>query len=110
MLVAGGFDELPAIEALLCLLPETAYGQVLVEVPADVEPPVLAAPARMTVTRLVCAEEPGEPGARLAEAVQAWVAEWIPDEPDLAREVTLWLGGSAIGRIDPAGAALQSLQ
>lgn len=109
MLVAGGVDELPAIEALLCLLPDTAYGQVLVEAPADLELPVIATPPRLTITWLARTEEPGEPGSRLAEAVHAWLAEWMPDQPDLAREVTLWLGGSAMDRVEPAGANLQSL-
>jgi NADPH-dependent ferric siderophore reductase len=108
ILVAGSFDELPAIEALLFLLPETTYGQVLVETPVDLDLQVLARPARVTVTRLA-RDQDAEPGALLADAVHAWLAEWMPDEADASRMFTLWVGGTARGRVDPAGAQLETL-
>lgn len=107
VLVAGSFEELPAIEALLSLLPDTAYGQVLVESSSDLELPVLAAPPRVTITRLARTES-DEPGSLLAAAVHGWLAEWMPDEPDPGRAVTLWVGGSARGRVDPAGASVET--
>jgi len=106
--VAGSGDELPAIEAVLFLLPETTYGQVLVETAADVDLPALARPARVTVTRLARAHD-DEPGALLADAVHGWLAEWMPDEPDPARVCTLWVGGTARDRVNPAGAQLECL-
>ena len=108
VLVAGGHEELPAIETLLVLLPETAYGQVLVETPPQIDLPALSAPARVAVARLARAET-DEPGTRLAGAVHAWLAEWMPEEPDSDRVVTLWAGGSVRRRVDPAGATLESL-
>lgn len=108
VLVAGSFEELPAIQALLFLLPETAYGQVLVETPPHLDLSPLDRPARVAVTRLARSET-GEPGSLLADAVQGWLAEWMPDQPDPARTFTLWVGGSARGRVDPAGAQLESL-
>src|SRR4051794_15086481 len=108
ILVAGGFDELPAIEALLFLLPEATYGQVLVETRADVDLPALSRPARVAVTK-VARDQDDEPGARLADAVHDWLAEWMPDEPGSGRAVTIWVGGTARGRVDPAGAQVQTL-
>lgn len=108
ILVAGSSDELPAIEALLFLLPETTYGQVLIESPADLDLPALARPGRVTVTRLARAQD-DEPGVLLADAVHGWLAEWMPDEPDAARVFTIWVGGTARDRVDPAGAQLETL-
>lgn len=108
MLVAGSYEELSAIEALLVLLPDTTYGQVLVESPADVEFPVLAAPARVGITRL-SRSLTDEPGSLLTDAVHGWLAEWMPEEHDPGRAVTLWVGGAARHRVDPAGAQLESL-
>lgn len=108
VLVAGSFEELPAIEALLSLLPDTAYGQVLVEMPPDLELPPLTAPPRVILTRLARTRS-DQPGSRVADAVHAWLAEWMPDEPDPARTFTLWVGGSARNRVEPAGATLENL-
>jgi len=108
ILVAGGFDELPAIEALLFLLPETTYGQVLVETPADVDLPALSGPVRVTVTKLARARD-DEPGALLADAVHGWLAEWMPDEPESGRAFTIWVGGAAHDRVDAAGAQVETL-
>lgn len=108
ILVAGSFDELPAIEALLLLLPDTTYGQVLVETPAQLELPILAKPPRVTVARLDRAQD-DEPGALLADAVHGWLAEWMPDEPDPTRDHTVWVGGAVRDRVNPAGAQLESL-
>ena len=109
MLVAGSFDELPVIEAvLLLLLPKTAYGQVLVETPEHLELPALEMPPRMTVARLARGED-DEPGLLVSTAVQAWLEEWTPAEPDPARTVTAWVGGVACNPFDFAGANIQSL-
>lgn len=109
VLVAGSFEELPAIEVLLHMLPDSAYGQVLVESPADAELlPILAAPPRVTITRLARTQS-DEPGSVLAAAVQGWLAEWMPDEPDMARACTIWVGEAARDRVDAASARLETL-
>lgn len=108
VLVAGSFDELPVIEAVLLLLPKNAYGQVLVETPQHIDLPALEMPPRMTVARL--ARRPDdEPGLLVAAAVQAWLEEWTPGEPDPARTVTAWVGGVACNPFDFAGADIQNL-
>ena len=108
VLVAGSFDELPVIEAVLLLLPKNAYGQVLIETPQDVELPALDLPPRMTVARLARGLD-DEPGVLVGAAVQAWLEEWTPAEPDPARTVTAWVGGVACNPFDFAGADIQSL-
>jgi NADPH-dependent ferric siderophore reductase len=94
VLVAGDLEELGAIHALLAFLPEHAYGQVYVETPADRQLPPLPAPARVTVTR-VPRPAGAEPGALLAQTVTAWVAEWLPEEADERRTVSMWVGATA---------------
>ena len=108
VLVAGDADELPAIQALLHLLPRTAYGQVFVESAAGTSMPPLAAPARVTVTQLG-RDGDAEVGDLLTAAVNSWLAEWMPEEPDPDRACTLWAGSSARARVNPAGATLESL-
>ncbi len=108
VLVAGSFDELPVIEAVLLLLPKTAYGQVLVETPEHLELPALELPPRMTVARLARGLD-DEPGSLVATAVQAWLEEWTPAEPDPARAVTAWVGGVACDPFHFAGATIRSL-
>jgi NADPH-dependent ferric siderophore reductase len=108
ILVAGSESELPAIEALLLLLPSTAYGQVLIETEPQQAALSLSAPPRVTLT---CLERTrvDEPGALLAAAVHAWLAEWMPHEPDPARAITVWVGGSARDRVNPVGTTVESL-
>ncbi len=108
MLVAGSFDELPVIEAVLLLLPKTAYGQVLVETPQHLELPALEMPPRMTIVRLARHQD-DEPGSVVATAVHAWLEEWTPAEPDPARTVTAWVGGVACDPFHFAGATIRSL-
>ena len=108
ILVAGSLPDLPAIKALLVLLPETVYGQVILETPADAPAVELAAPPRLTVTQLVCTGEIAA-GELLAGATQSWLAEWMPNDLDPDRTVTLWVGSSARGRVQPTGAKLESL-
>ena len=108
VLVAGDLDDLTAITALLAMLPAHAYGQVYVETPADTELPALAAPARVTVTRLARPLD-AERGVQLAGAVAGWVAEWVPDEPVYERLVTLWIGATACDRVAVVDAPLERL-
>ena len=108
ILVAGSELELPAIEALLALLPSTAYGQVLVETASAQTALSLVVPPRVTVTRLERASA-DEPGVRLAAAVDAWLAEWMPEDDDPARAVTMWIGCSARDRVKPIAMTVERL-
>ena len=96
VLLAGDVGDLPGIVAALAWLPADAYGQVLVEVAADDELPLLAAPLRVTVHRVE--RSPEGDGVAAARAVAAWVEEWIPDEVDERRTVSIWVGE----RVEPA--------
>jgi NADPH-dependent ferric siderophore reductase len=108
VLVAGDLADATSMSALLACLPEHAYGQVYVEVPAGTEAVELAAPARVSVN-LLTRDPDAEPGRLLAAAVSGWVGEWVPEEPDPARAVTLWVGATVRDRVDPLGAPLQLL-
>jgi NADPH-dependent ferric siderophore reductase len=108
VLVASDHSELESVMALLAFLPEHAYGQVYVETPADRQLPPLPAPPRVTVTRL--ARPAGTaPGLLLAAAVDGWVSEWMPDDPDADRLVTLWCGGTVHDLVDPVAAPFERL-
>jgi NADPH-dependent ferric siderophore reductase len=90
VLLAGDLADLPRIVAALAWLPADAYGQVLVEADVDDELPLLAAPLRVTVHRVE--RSPEGDGVAAARAVAAWVEEWIPDEIDERRSVSIWVG------------------
>lgn len=90
MLIAGDMADLPGITAALVCLSADAYGQVLVEVAHDQTMPVLTAPPRVTVHRIDASPLGG--GIAVGQAVAAWVGEWIPDEIDERRAVTMWVG------------------
>jgi NADPH-dependent ferric siderophore reductase len=96
VLLAGDVDDLPNIVAALAWLPADAYGQVLVEAARDVDLPELAAPLRVTVHRVD--RSPEGDGVAAGRAVAAWVEEWIPDEPDERRTVSIWVGE----RVEPS--------
>lgn len=108
VLIAGSDDELSAIEALLHLLPPTTYGQVLVETARSDALPSLSVPPRIGVSRLELGAADA-PGDRLADAVTGWLAEWMPEDPDPHRAVTVWVGRSARDRVDVVGTTLESL-
>lgn len=114
VLVAGDYDDLSAIRWVLEFLPEEAYGQVLVELPAGVEPPTLTAPARVTVTWLPTRSTDlragvvlADRGLVLAEAIAGWFAEWMPHEPEGDREFSIWIGGRASEHVDALCAGLE---
>ncbi|MFI5425668.1 SIP domain-containing protein [Aeromicrobium sp. UC242_57] len=88
--IAGDVADLPGIVTALAWLPPDAYGQVLIEVGTDEQLPVLAAPPRVTVHRLE--RSPQGRGIAVGRAAAAWVEEWIPDEPDERRSVSIWVG------------------
>jgi hypothetical protein len=103
VMIAGSVGDLDAIQALLALLPETAYGQIFIEDGAGAaDLSALRPPARMTLARLRATDADrgdGAPelvlarkGTQLAVAIEAWAAEWIPDEPVVERITTMWVG------------------
>jgi len=99
ILIAGDAADLPCIRAALAILSADSYGQVYVRATADT-PLDLPAPARMTVHRIE---------GSLEEAVDSWVAEWMPCEQDPKRRVTVWVGSHARPEIATAYAELEGL-
>ncbi len=93
VLLAGCADDLVVLQSALALLPADVYGPVVVEIDPDVDLPVLDTPARVTVHRVW-------PGTA-DRAVAAWIAEWIPSEPDAARTVGLWISAGSSARSVP---------
>lgn len=89
MLVAGCLDDLPAMQQALAMLPDGAYGQVFVETETPDDAVELAAPVRMTVTRLPRSTSRGE---ALGAAIAGWVAEWMPETRDDDEAATAWIG------------------
>lgn len=89
-LIAGDVGDLPGIVTALAWLPADTYGQVLIEVDAGEVLPLLAAPPRVTVHRIE--RSPQGEGVAAGRAVAAWVEEWMPDEPDERRAVSIWVG------------------
>lgn len=97
MLLAGDACELDTVQAVLDLLPSTAYGQVLVETDAEATLPRVPRPPRVTLTQVRRGPHDRD-GARLSESLRAWVAEWAPEIPDPDREVTVWIGATVEAR------------
>lgn len=108
VVIAGDLAELPSIRALLALLPESAYGQVYVETGDGEDLPAIGAPHRVTVTRVARARHQG-PGESLSAAIAGWVAEWMPEESDPGREVSMWVGARVAGGVPTLGANLERL-
>ncbi len=96
-LIAGDSADLGEVRALLTQLPDDAYGQVLIESDGD-ECESFVAPPRMSVIRL---RAEVLPGAALANALTAWLAEWLPEEVPSEQVPTIWLGAAANPRLDP---------
>lgn len=82
-LIAGSSADLPSLRSAVEQLPDDAYGQVVVEADEDCLPN-LPVPPGVTTTVLIRRASTGEArGERVAQAVQAWISEWMcEDEPD----------------------------
>lgn len=91
VLIAGRVADLACVRAAVAMLPADAYGQVYVQAPAGTDLD-LCAPARITVHRV-------DETASLSDAVDAWVAEWIPEERDPKRRTMLWIGNHAASHV-----------
>ncbi|MDT0200349.1 SIP domain-containing protein [Nocardioides sp. AE5] len=93
VLIAGTATDLPAIRQVLLMLPDDIYGQVYVEAP-EAAWTTLPCPPRVTVAWLPMDDQP-----RAATATTAWLAEWMPEEPQSDREFSLWVGAGISGQI-----------
>lgn len=89
-LIAGDVADLPGIVTAMAWLPAETYGQVLIEAGPYDEIPPISTPPRVTVHRIERTID--GLGVAVGRAVSAWVGEWIPDEPDERRTVTIWVG------------------
>lgn len=92
VLIAGSTAELPCMRSLLSMLPSDSYGQVLVAAAADDDLSGIEVPSRVTVQRV-------QPDG-LADAVSAWMAEWIPELGDPDRSVGVWVGAGVAARAE----------
>ena len=98
VLLAGNRSDIDLMAELIRQLPPWVHGQVLVEVRELAHIEELEVPAGLAVHWLVreSAQSPTpQPGARLIDAVTAWVAEWVPAEgSDDPGPELIWVGGS----------------
>jgi NADPH-dependent ferric siderophore reductase len=108
VLIAGDLEDLPAIEHVLSLLPDDAYGRVFIETLYDDQARTLAVPKRVTVTWLARAVRPSAirplvfaaRGEALTGAIAGWVAEWMPGDPDAACTSLMWIGCAASAHVE----------
>lgn len=113
VMIAGAVEDLAEIHRRLTDLPESAYGQVFVEVALAEQIRILPAPPRVTVTWLVRTERPSnvpalcfaDHGEALAGAVIGWASEWC--RPDSEPRTSVWIGCSDSVWAEQARAAVQ---
>jgi NADPH-dependent ferric siderophore reductase len=100
VLLAGDSADLRDLRALAATLPADAYGQVYIEVASSLQIESLEIPARVGITWLVRerAADIAARGALLGAAVEAWMAEWMPEGERNDRRIA-WIGCSAAPRI-----------
>jgi NADPH-dependent ferric siderophore reductase len=119
--IAGDHADLAAIQHILSVLPDGAYGQVFIEVLDERDVTPLAAPGRVTVTWLSRATRPSAlrplafaaHGEALAVAIAGWVGEWMPAAADPSSENTddptvMWIGCAGSAHIAALYDVLQS--
>ncbi len=96
ILLAGDSTIVPAIRELIETLPDTARGQVFIEVATALDITPLETPERMTVSWLARDVRAGAPGQILDQAVRAWVSEMTTGDVVVdGAELCVWLGGEA---------------
>jgi NADPH-dependent ferric siderophore reductase len=100
VLLAGDSTIIPVIRGLIETLPDTARGQIFIEVATALDITPLETPERITVSWLARDVRNGAPGQVLDQAVRAWVSEMTTgDVAADGAELCVWLGGEA-ARID----------
>ena len=99
VLAAGDVGDLEQLRAWCASLRPDSYGQIFIEVFAPFQIEQFDAPRNIGVTwicreRLRPSTRPGvgiPRGKALADAVDAWLDEWLRVEPE-SRHFTLWMG------------------
>jgi len=108
VLLAGDSRDIPAIRRLVASLPMNAYGQVFVEIVADVQRELLLAPPGVQVSWLLRDRNRSDSDPRhmalsgelVARAVRAWANEWMPEADfDETHHYVLWIGCTANARV-----------
>lgn len=100
VLAAGDITDLPELRSWLAGLPEEAYGQVFIEVFAEMQVEPLPVPPHVGVTWLCRERREASPrpgigrrrGDALAAAVEGWFAEWLWADSQAIRNIELWMG------------------
>ncbi|WP_186317517.1 SIP domain-containing protein [Curtobacterium sp. 9128] len=113
VMLAGAVEDLDEVHRRLAELPETAYGQVFVEVAVTEQVRILPAPPRVTVSWLVRTDRPSavaplcfaDHGEALAAALIGWASEWC--RPDAEPLSSVWIGCSDSVWVEQARAAVQ---
>ena len=100
VLIAGRTEDLAGIARILGALSADAYGQVLIEVPAGVRIPSFTRPPRVTVCRITAAPPNDRGDTPLTAAIAAWMAEWMPEDPDADRAISIWVGAQDGSHVD----------
>lgn len=102
MFAAGEISDLEDLREWCAALPTDAYGQIFIEVFTPYQVQRLDAPERVGVTWIhreqrragtrssVCVPR----GQALADAVDAWLDEWIRADPGFLH-FTLWMGAQS---------------
>lgn len=106
VLVAGEFEELDTVATILALLPDDAYGQVYIECAEGQVLPDLHRPARVGIVALPAGQVPG---GRLRAAVDAWLAEWMPEEVPADRQFAIWVGAGIADHVGAPGLPLSMI-
>lgn len=100
VLAAGDVADIDGLRAWCSMLPDDAYGQIFMEVFSPIQIVTLPTPPRVGVT-WICREQlrsstrPGigiPRGQALADAVDAWLDEWLRADPATGRSFLLWTG------------------
>ena len=100
VLLAGDSSIIPVIRGLIETVPDTARGQIFVEVASAEDITPLETPERITVSWLARDVRRATPGEVLDQAVRAWVSEMTTGDVAVdGADLCVWLGGEA-ARID----------
>ena len=118
-MVAGDSRDLPAIKRILERLPSDSYGQVFIEIVADVQIVPLEAPAAVSITWLQRdsfgrGDTGGSFGTARGEtierAVLAWTTEWLEPGCQCGHAgFYVWVGCAMSPSVDRLHVALRTM-